>query len=96
MKEIRFHPAARRELLRAAAWYLQRSENAAAGFEAEIDHAVQRIGEAPERYAITKTGRRRFVLLKYPFNVIYRIFEEHIEIVAVAHNARRPGYWSGR
>jgi plasmid stabilization system protein ParE len=96
VKEVRFHPAARRELLHAADWYLERSPTAAAGFEEEIAHAIERITEAPERYAITRTDRRRFVLLKYPFNIVYRIREDHIEIVAVAHNSRRPGYWLGR
>ena len=42
LKEIRFHPEARRELLRAADWYLARSPTAAAGYEAEIANAMHR------------------------------------------------------
>lgn len=94
--KIRFHPAARRELRRYQRWYLERSESAAAGFEQEIDQSIARIAEAPLRYPITRTNRRRIVLLKYPFDVIYRIRETEIEIVAVAHHSRRPDYWARR
>ncbi len=96
VKSVSFHPAARRELLRAAAWYRERSETAAVGFDAEINHAVARIQEGPERYAVTKTNRRRFVLIKYPYAIVYRIRENEIEIIAVAHHRRRPEYWKNR
>ena len=94
--KVSFHPAARRELLKYQRWYLERSESAAAGFEREIDHAISRIVKAPERYATTGRGRRRFVMLKYPFDLIYRILESKIEIIAVAHHSRRPEYWIKR
>jgi toxin ParE1/3/4 len=94
--KVSFHPAARRELLKHSKWYRDRSLSAAAGFEREIDHAIARIQEAPERYPLTKRGRRRFVLLEYPFNLIYRIHEQQIQIIAVAHHSRRPEYWLSR
>jgi len=31
-----------------------------------------------------------------PYAVVYRDQPEQIEIVAVAHGARRPGYWRNR
>ena len=94
--KVSFHPAARRELLKHNKWYRDRSLSAAAGFEREIDHAIARIQDAPERYPLTKRGRRRFVLLEYPFNLIYRIHEQQIQIIAVAHQSRRPEYWLRR
>lgn len=92
----RFHPAASKELWEAEDWYLDRSMTAAREFVREVEHAVGRIVEAPERYPRTKYGRRRFVLLQFPFDIIYRIRDGEIEIIAVAHRARRPGYWRGR
>jgi len=62
----------------------------------EVQHAVQRIGQSPERYAVTRMSRRRFVLLNFPFDLVYRILEDRIEIIAVAHHSRRPGYWQRR
>jgi len=96
MMKVSFHPAARRELLKHRQWYLDRSPSAAGGFEPEVDRAISRIREAPERYPVTRRGRRRFVMLEYPFDVIYRIQEQAIQIMAVAHHSRQPEYWLRR
>jgi toxin ParE1/3/4 len=96
MINIRFHPAADEELLEAMEWYVKRSATAAAGFVREIEHAVVRIAEAPQRYALTRFGRRRYVLLNYPYDVVYRVVGSDVEIIAIAHHARRPAYWRNR
>jgi toxin ParE1/3/4 len=96
MASLRFHPAARAELLAATEWYLDRSGTAATGFTREIEHALSRIGEMPDRYPLTRFGRRRFVLLNYPYDVVYRVTRNEIEIIAIAHHARRPAYWRHR
>jgi hypothetical protein len=33
---------------------------------------------------------------RFPYLVFYRILDADIEIVAVAHEKRRPGYWTNR
>lgn len=94
---VSVHPAARRELLKHKKWYSDRSPATAARFEREIDHAISRIVESPARYPLTKRGRRRFVLLEYPFDVIYRVHDDgEIQIMAIAHHSRRPEYWLRR
>jgi toxin ParE1/3/4 len=95
-RSVRFHPAARVELLEAEDWYLQRSATAGSEFVREVEHALARIHEAPERYPETRFGRRRFVLLQFPFDLVYRNAETHLEIIALAHHSRRPGYWRAR
>ncbi|HYK03925.1 MAG TPA: type II toxin-antitoxin system RelE/ParE family toxin [Thermoanaerobaculia bacterium] len=91
-----FHPSTRRELLKHKKWYSERSPAAAARFEREIDHAITRIIEGPERYPLTRRGRRRFVMLEFPFDVIYRIDGDNIQVMAIAHHSRRPEYWLRR
>lgn len=49
MKAVRFHLEAGRELTEARHWYNERSEVAAQAFALEIDHAIERILEAPHR-----------------------------------------------
>ena len=46
----------------------------------------------------TKKSRtpRRFLLRRYPFSIFYRINSEVIEVVAVAHQKRRPDYRATR
>ncbi len=96
MKSVRFHPAADDELLDATAWYLDRSTSAGERFAREIEDGVARIAEAPDRYPLTRFGRRRFVLLHFPYDLVYRVTDTEIEIIAIVHHARRPGYWRTR
>ncbi|MCU1349917.1 MAG: plasmid stabilization system [Acidobacteria bacterium] len=96
MNIARFHPAASAEFLETITWYVERSIAAAEGFVREVEHAVSRIEAVPERYPRTRVGARRFVLFNYPFDVVYRVLPAEIEIIAVAHHARRPAYWQHR
>ncbi len=93
---VKFHPSAREELRAARPWYEERSRLTALAFAEEIAAAIQRISEAPARYPRTKHGTRRFLLRRFPFSVIYRTGADEVEVVAVAHHKRRPGYWSER
>ncbi len=95
-RSVSFHPAARAEIRAAHEWYLSKSATAAAEFVEQLDHAISRIQEAPERYPETRHQRRRFVLLNFPFALVYRTAPSEIEIIAVAHHSRRPGYWRSR
>ena len=95
-RPIGFHPDALAEAVAAANWYRERSAKAAAAFEAEIAHAMDRIAGAPDRYPPHVDESRRFLLRRFPFAIIYRVDEDRVEIVAVAHGRRRPGYWKHR
>ena len=93
---VRLHPEARAELREARKWYFERSPLSATAFAHAVDNAVSQIVEAPTRYPMAEHGTRKFVLQRFPFNVFYRQDETEIIIVAVAHQKRRPGYWSNR
>lgn len=93
---VGFHPAALEESTAAERWYRERSDTAAVAFVAEIDRAVEQIGDAPDRWPRHTQGTRRFVLRRFPFTLIYRVGSAEVEIIAVAHGRRRPDYWKGR
>jgi len=93
---VEFHPAALREVEDAQAWYEERSRLAASAFLRELSIAVQRIQQAPHRYPMAEAGTRRILLDRFPFTIDYRVTPDTLNIVAVAHQKRRPGYWSWR
>ena len=93
---VEFLAAAAREVEDAQAWYEQRSVFAAAAFLREFSIAINRIREAPMRYSVGEHGTRRVLLEHFPFTLYYRVRGDVITIVAVAHQKRRPGYWSSR
>ena len=66
-------------------------------FDAEVDRALAQIMQAPQRWAIGPHSTRRFLLKQFPFTLIYREQPSaDIQIVAVAHTSRKPGYWKRR
>ena len=93
---VRLHPEARAELRESRKWYYERSPLSATAFAHAVDNAVSRIVGAPTQYPLADHGTRKLVLQRFPFNIFYLPGESEIVIVAVAHQKRRPGYWSSR
>ncbi len=75
------------------AWYSRRSESAEAGFLRELDHAVEQVTTAPMQWPHYLAGTRRYVFPTYPFSLVYFVEDDVINVVAVAHDKQRPGYW---
>jgi toxin ParE1/3/4 len=90
------HPDARFDALEAYDWYSQRSQQAAEAFQEELRAAGRAIERSPERWTCYLFGTRRYLMKRFPFVIVYRVGNERIEIIAVAHGRRRPGYWRNR
>jgi len=95
-RQIYVHPQAIAETQAAVQWYRERSPAAADAFLAELDRAVKKIAENPETFPHYLQGTRRNLLKRFPFYLVYRQVAEKIEIVAVVHGRRKPGYWGKR
>jgi len=95
-RPVGYHPAAFAEAEGAATWYRERSPQAEAAFLAELERAIREIGAGSQRWPPYLRNTRRYLLHRFPFSVVYRERAVKIEIVAVAHAHRRPGYWVKR
>jgi toxin ParE1/3/4 len=101
-KPLEFHQAAAAELESAFDWYLARDERVASAFLDEVSRAIEMIAQAPERWPLGMADVRKFVLRRFPFLIFYRFYRFYrdlpsmIQILAVAHGRRRPGYWRRR
>jgi plasmid stabilization system protein ParE len=93
---VELDPQAEQEAHAAFLWYLERSERAAVAFEREIERAIERIGEAPTTYPIVDGELRRCLLDRFPYALLYAIGLTAVQVIAVAHLHRRPGYWTRR
>ncbi|CAN5351115.1 hypothetical protein BH09SUM1_BH09SUM1_19510 [soil metagenome] len=66
-------------------------------FQAALYDSVDRIREGPLRWQVHIYGTRRFVMLKFPYNIIYRVNDDDsVDIIAFAHQKRKPDYWRRR
>jgi len=95
-KKVEFHEEASAEYEAAFDWYFTRSAMAASKFAGELGHAIGVIAEAPQRWPGSIHGTRKFLLQRFPFAVVYRELPSVIQVVAIAHGRRRPGYWRER
>ena len=86
------------ELTDAIRWY----EAQKPGLGAELFDAVTATIEGIERQLEIGTAAypdpqtRRVLVSRFPYQVVYRLAEDQIEVVAIAHLKRRPGYWKHR
>jgi hypothetical protein len=91
-----FHPEARIEYLEAIAYYEERQAGLGSRFTIEIESAIQRIVEAPNRWPGIEGEVRRCLAHTFPYGVLYSIETDHILLIAIMHLSRKPGYWRNR
>ena len=98
MKRIAFHPAAREELLEAAARYDEQAHGLGKQFIDEVEQAVRFVEEHPKLGLLVGGGGslRRWTLRRFPYYVLYRTEADTLYILAIAHQRRRPGFWKHR
>ena len=65
-------------------------------FNVELNMLVDFVRRYPQQSATHMLQTRRAVFGKFPFAIIYRDMLDEIQIIAVAHTSRRPGYWRRR
>lgn len=91
-----FSPAARLELVEATQWYLDEGGAAlAARFERDITRAIQLLALMPGIGSPNYHGVRTWPLKDFPYTLVYRMVDDSLTVVAVAHQSRKPGYWVG-
>jgi toxin ParE1/3/4 len=98
MKSTTFAPSARAEFETAAAWYESHAEGLGEEFIGGIDEVVTRIQSSPGQFPLWDGDRRfrRAIAHRFPYVIFFRELSDTVEIVAVAHAAREPGYWFKR
>jgi len=93
---LRFHPAARAELLATVAYYERQLPGLGERFLVEAEGRAERLLEHPEGAPVVRADLRRAALTQFPYGLIYRTVADELWIIAVAHRRRRPGYWRAR
>lgn len=100
MKPARLTRAARTELRNVAAWYAGRSARLGRDFVTEVRRTLQMIEDFPEMGApvpyVDESDIRRFPIRRFPYQVIYVELEDGLEVIAIAGDSQRPGYWTAR
>lgn len=96
MIDYSFHPEAEAEFNDAAQFYESRVVGLGQQFAAEVQRTVLFIRKYPDAGAAVRLSVRRALVDRFPYAVVYRCEREVIQVLAVAHVRKRPGYWRRR
>ena len=96
MKEAVFHPEARTEVEQSVEFYETRLDGLGLRFLTAVEETAERISASPEAGAPLARGFRKRIVSGFPYSVIFRVWEDYVYLVAVAHQHRRPEDWRQR
>jgi len=97
VKPFAIHAEAEEEVRVAVAYYQGQREGLGREFRREFEEALDRIRRMPQAFAvIDDQGTRKHRFARFPYTIYYVELDDSIWIAAVAHQKRRPGYWSDR
>ena len=99
--KVRWFKRAAADAEEAVSFYEDRGPGVGLEFIERLRGAVSSIRDDPTRYPhwpdMPETlGVRRYRLSKFPYYVGYRVHDDEVVVVVVAHARRRPGFWVGR
>ena len=91
-----YHPGASEELIEAARFYETRETGLGRRFLDAVDASLAFLRDNPTLRSADERGRRRWLVHKFPYLIIYKLEDPFFHILAVAHTSRKPGYWAHR
>lgn len=91
---INYDDAAREEGLAAAVWYGQQQEGLQNRFLAKWKDAENRMLASPQIHRCFEGDLRKCRFDVFPYALVFRIRGDELQVLAVMHLSRRPGYWN--
>lgn len=96
MSELAICSAAEAEYAEALLWYAERGVEVAERFDAAFAAAMETIAPNPNRFPRCDERHHYYLMRHFPYQIIFRQHHDQWVVIAVAHTARNPRYWSGR
>ena len=94
--KINFTTLAQQEYQEAVFYFDDQSPDLADQFIEEIEEAVQLILSFPNAWGKAGDKQRKYILKRFPYIILYKLYEDHVIISAIAHQHRNPSYWIER
>lgn len=92
-----FHPEAEVEFLESVGFYESKVLGLGASLIDEFEALASLIDKSPKAWQVQlQPDIRRAPLEKFPLSIVYWEVSDGFQILAVAHDSRRPLYWLGR
>jgi toxin ParE1/3/4 len=85
-----FRPLAAADVEEAYRWYDGRRQGLGDEFIAAVQVALQSAVVSPHAYPQVHRDKRRVLLRRFPYSLIYRAIDEQIVVLACLHGRRHP------
>jgi plasmid stabilization system protein ParE len=96
MRVVTIHEEAAAETNEAAKYYEERVSGLGLLFLAAVEEATEKVRANPEAFQLVGKEIRHKPIRQFPYSLLYALEPDRIRIIAVAHQKRRPGYWTHR
>ncbi len=96
MKPVKFHPKSQIELFEAARYYEFQQKDLGKRFLLALQNSIMSIQINPQVYQLTDDNLRKCRVSKFPYGIVFRDKTDIIEVIAVIHLRRRPGFSKSR
>jgi plasmid stabilization system protein ParE len=96
MIPLYFHAEAKEEASAAVTYYETQQAGLGKRFIDVLADTLHRIQTNPRLFPIVEGNIRKCRIIRFPYGIIYRCRRNKIEILAVMHLHRKPGYWKSR
>jgi plasmid stabilization system protein ParE len=96
MLSFRLHPAAEQEAVEAIHWIRSDDPYQAELFVEALENAILRARKQHQLFPCFDDGFRKVRVGKFTYAVVFRVVSREVQILAVMHLHRKPGYWKER
>jgi len=93
---VSFHPEARDEFIAAAEYYDHAVPGLGDRFLVAVRRAIELAVAHPAAGSVRRGTARRLLVHGFPYDVVYQVEQHEMQVLAVAHQHRKPGYWRER
>ena len=94
--QVLFLEIAEKEFYISQEYYEEQQINLGNKFKSEVYNTLKRIQKFPNMFVKVKKDIRKYIVNKFPFNILYSIEGNNILVIAIAHHHRNPDYWVDR
>ena len=96
MHKFKLHPEADAEGIAAVAYIKKEDPCAAAMFKIALRESLDWACRQPLIFRCFEGDFRKIKVGKFRYSLVFRIRGNEVQVLAVAHMSRRPGYWKNR
>ncbi len=93
---LELHESAEEELWETVDYYDARKDRLGKEFARELQRVMQLIRSQPHLFPKVSGEKRKAVLKRFPYLIIFEIVENTVFVLAIFHEKRNPKVWADR